>query len=80
MLLIMVPVYFKALVILLAVSKSIYLYVVSQTSELGAHRGSGAIYTRRPRRAWYKMERSDFPRGALRSGILARRCAKAGSI
>nr|DAK54845.1 MAG TPA: hypothetical protein [Microviridae sp.] len=53
------------------------LCLASRASGLRAHRGSGAIYTRRPRRAWYKMERSDFPRGAFRSGILARRCAKA---
>lgn len=65
----MALVFFKVLVIVSVENR--------HSSGLRAHRGSGAIYTRRPRRAWYKMERSDFSRGAFRSGILARRCAKA---
>ena len=65
----MVLVFSKVLVIVSVESR--------HSSGLRAYRGSGAIYTRRPRRAWYKMERSDFPREAFRFGILARRCAKA---
>lgn len=72
MLLIMVLVYFKVLVILLAGDSVLQDYKPIAAFERytpAARVGPGR-----------NMERSDFLREAFRFGILARRCAKADSI